>query len=169
MSQLLTESTLLGLAGGAVGLLVAFWTARLILSVQPPIPVPVAIDISLDATVLGFTILLSVATGVVFGVSGLMSALAQPASLCHWRPYVWSTSLMRTFRWESPGRSWFKVHWSLRATGGIPRPAPGPSWREATAWCVSEPFRYVAVRLRRCTKRRRVQIRGPVDGIQFAT
>ncbi len=74
MSQLLTESTLLGVLGGAVGLLVAFWTARLILSVQPPIPIPIAIDLSLDSTVLGFTVLLSVATGVVFGLVPALKA-----------------------------------------------------------------------------------------------
>ncbi len=68
VSQLLTESTLLGVLGGLLGLVFAYWTARFIATVQPPIPVPMALDIRLDATVLGFAVVLSVATGVIFGL-----------------------------------------------------------------------------------------------------
>ncbi len=68
ISQLLTESTLLGLLGGAVGLAIAYWTAKLITSFRPPIAFPIAIDLSLDGTVLAFTLVLSVLTGVIFGL-----------------------------------------------------------------------------------------------------
>ena len=68
VSQLLTESTLLGVFGGAVGLVLAYWTANLITSFRPPISVPIAVDLPVDGTVLGFTVLLSIATGAVFGL-----------------------------------------------------------------------------------------------------
>ncbi len=68
IAQLLTESTLLGTAGGVLGLAIAFVTAKAIVSFQPPIPFPVAIDLRLDGTVLGFTVILSIGTGILFGL-----------------------------------------------------------------------------------------------------
>ena len=66
--QLLTESTLLGLLGGLVGLVLAYWSASFIVSMQTPLPFPVAIDLSIDTTVLGFTVALSIVTGLLFGL-----------------------------------------------------------------------------------------------------
>ena len=68
ITQLLTESTLLGALGGLLGLVIAFVTAKAIVSFQPPIAIPIAIDLRLDSTVLGFTVLLSVGTGMLFGL-----------------------------------------------------------------------------------------------------
>jgi predicted permease len=68
VSQLLAESTLLGLAGGVIGLVLAYWTATFITSFRPPIGVAITIDLTLDTTVLAFTVVLSVATGVIFGL-----------------------------------------------------------------------------------------------------
>ena len=68
LRQLLTESVLLSLGGGAAGLLLAFWFARAIAAFRPPLPVPVAIDVSLDGRVLAFTLGLSLVTGVLFGL-----------------------------------------------------------------------------------------------------
>jgi predicted permease len=67
--QLLTETTLLALAGGAVGLLVAHWTLRLIMGFQPPLPVTFTLDWALDRNVLLFTLGVSVAAGVLFGLA----------------------------------------------------------------------------------------------------
>jgi putative ABC transport system permease protein len=67
--QLLTESLLIALSGGLLGLFVANWTARglaTVLSEQFQIPRVVAT--STDLTVLLFTVVVSVATGVLFGV-----------------------------------------------------------------------------------------------------
>ncbi len=69
VSQLLAESTLLGLAGGLVGLVVASWAADLIVAVKLPIPVSLAIDFKLDTAVLAYTALLSVGTGILFGLA----------------------------------------------------------------------------------------------------
>jgi predicted permease len=65
--QLLTESVLLSALGGVLGLLVAQWgTAALIHAV--PQNIPRIGDIELDAAVLVFTLLISLTTGVVFGL-----------------------------------------------------------------------------------------------------
>ena len=66
--QLLTESVILALFGGAAGLLVARWGLQALL-VLAPSDLPRTSDIHLDATVLIFSFLLSVVTGVVFGVA----------------------------------------------------------------------------------------------------
>jgi predicted permease len=66
--QLMSESVLLGLAGGACGLLVASWGARLLVSLVP-VSMPHAGDFSLDSRVLGFTLAISVLTAVLFGLA----------------------------------------------------------------------------------------------------
>jgi predicted permease len=72
--QLLTESVLLALAGGAFGVVVAVWVTRVLMSFKPPVPVPVALDLHLDAGVLTFAILLSLATGMFFGLAPALHA-----------------------------------------------------------------------------------------------
>ena len=65
--QLLTESLLLAVAGGGVGLLLAIWAVRWLVSMSPD-TIPRVNEISVDLRVAGFTLLASVATGVLFGV-----------------------------------------------------------------------------------------------------
>jgi len=71
--QLMTESVILGLMGGALGLLVALWTRNLIWSTRPPFFALNFVDPQLDARVLVFALAISMATGLVFG---LVPALA---------------------------------------------------------------------------------------------
>jgi predicted permease len=66
--QLLTESLLLALAGGAVGLLLAIWIIDLIVAFKPPVDIPITIDLQLDWRVLGFSALLSLLTSLLFGL-----------------------------------------------------------------------------------------------------
>jgi predicted permease len=66
--QLLTESTVLSLLGGLAGLLVAYWGRNLLWSFRPPFLPDGSIDLSFDARVLGFTVLISVLTGLLFGI-----------------------------------------------------------------------------------------------------
>ncbi len=66
--QLLTESTVLSLLGGLAGLVVAYWGRNLLWSFRPPFLADGSIDLSFDARVLGFTLLISVLTGLVFGI-----------------------------------------------------------------------------------------------------
>ncbi len=66
--QLLTESTVLSLMGGLAGLLVAYWGRNLLWSFRPPFLLDGSIDLSFDARVLGFTLLISMFTGLIFGI-----------------------------------------------------------------------------------------------------
>jgi predicted permease len=78
LRQLLTESTLLALAGGAVGLLFAVWTARLLVTFKPPLPIPLNLDVPLDWRVLGFTLGLALLTGILCGLAPALRA-SRPA------------------------------------------------------------------------------------------
>jgi predicted permease len=66
--QLLTESLVLALLGGAVGLLLMLWADRLLVTYLAGLPNPVALDLAIDARVLGFALAVSLATGLVFGL-----------------------------------------------------------------------------------------------------
>jgi predicted permease len=72
--QLLTESVLLSSLGGIAGLLVAHVGTKLLLALKPPIPIPIALDLTLNYRVLAFTLLVSVATGILFGVAPALQA-----------------------------------------------------------------------------------------------
>ena len=66
--QLLTESILLALIGGGFGLLLAIWAVDLIGRFGPQ-DVPRLAETGLDSTVLGFTLVVSLVTGIVFGLA----------------------------------------------------------------------------------------------------
>jgi predicted permease len=66
--QLLTESILIGLAGGALGLLLAGWGTQAALRALPE-TLPRAQDVALDARVLLFTLVVSILAGAVFGLA----------------------------------------------------------------------------------------------------
>jgi len=68
VQQLLTESTVLSLLGGLAGLLVAFWGRSVLWSFRPPFLPDGSIDLSFDSRVLGFTVLISLLTGLLFGI-----------------------------------------------------------------------------------------------------
>ncbi len=68
VKQLLTESVMLALAGGAVGLLLALWGVALMTRMLP-LNFPRLGEISLDWRVLGFTLVASVLTGILFGLA----------------------------------------------------------------------------------------------------
>ena len=63
----LTESLILGMAGGALGLLLS-WAGVRVLVAKAPTTVPRLSELTVDPAVLGFTLLLSMATGVLFGL-----------------------------------------------------------------------------------------------------
>ncbi|HEX8798938.1 MAG TPA: FtsX-like permease family protein, partial [Terriglobales bacterium] len=72
--QVLTESLALAAAGGALGVLLAYWgikgaIALTAVTSHAPTPVPRAENIALDGRVLLFTLLISVLAGVVFGMA----------------------------------------------------------------------------------------------------
>lgn len=71
--QLLTESVLLALAGGFCGLLVARWGVDALLAWSPA-GVPRMDQVGLDLPLLGYTLLVSTFTGLVFGLAPALHA-----------------------------------------------------------------------------------------------
>lgn len=68
--QLLTESLLLSLSGGALGLLLALWVTRLMEGFVPILEYNVVKDFfALDSRALWFTLVVSLATGIIFGLA----------------------------------------------------------------------------------------------------
>jgi predicted permease len=65
---LVSESLVLGLAGGAVGLVLAFWAARVLGALRLPMQIPISLPVVFDARVLLLTLALAVLTGVLFGL-----------------------------------------------------------------------------------------------------
>jgi predicted permease len=72
--QLLTESILLGVAGGGLGLLLAVWATRIALQ-HLPVTLPRAAGVGIDARVLLFTIAISVGVGIIFGLVPALKSL----------------------------------------------------------------------------------------------
>jgi putative ABC transport system permease protein len=71
--QLLTESLVLALTGGALGLLVAYQGTQLLLTYLPT-ERPVFLNVGPDSRVLGFTLAVSVLTGILFGLAPALRA-----------------------------------------------------------------------------------------------
>ena len=79
--QMLVESTLLAGLAGSAGLVLAYWTAPLLLALKPA-SLPITLRIPLDWRVLAFTASVSLFTGVAFGLTpALRSAKAQVAPI----------------------------------------------------------------------------------------
>jgi predicted permease len=70
LAQFVTEGLVLSVLGGLLGLVIA-WAGVRALTVAYPDSLPRVADISIDPAVLGFTLLVSVMTGVVFGLAPL--------------------------------------------------------------------------------------------------
>jgi predicted permease len=69
VTQLLTETVLLGIIGSAVGLGVAQWGLNLLTGFVPPTYFPITVDHRIDGTVLIFTIAVATAAGVLAGLA----------------------------------------------------------------------------------------------------
>jgi len=66
--QLLVESLVLAFAGGAIAMLITFWTAGSMMKFMPPMDFPFLLNIQADRAVLMATALISLLTGVIFGI-----------------------------------------------------------------------------------------------------
>jgi predicted permease len=73
LGQILTESVMLSLCGALLGVGLAFAGAR-ILTQLSAMNIPMLTDVRVDATALGFTVLVAVLTGVLFGVAPALQA-----------------------------------------------------------------------------------------------
>jgi putative ABC transport system permease protein len=78
--QLLTESTLLGVAGGLIGLGLAAAALKLLVAFTARFT-PRASEVHIDAAVLGFTLVVSVLTGMLFGALPALSARPELAEV----------------------------------------------------------------------------------------
>ncbi len=67
--QLMTESVLLSLLGGALGVLLALWLVDLIAAVRVPTPNPIVLDFRLDYRVMWFAAGVSVFAALLFGLA----------------------------------------------------------------------------------------------------
>ncbi len=74
MRQLLTESVLVALAGGAASLVLTFWLTGFIGRPRQGLPFDVALDIAPDWRVLVFTFAAALATGIAFGLAPAIRA-----------------------------------------------------------------------------------------------
>ncbi len=66
--QLLTESVVLALAGGAAGILLGLWGSSLLSSIHIHFDIPVRLDFSFDWRIFSFALVIAIATGVIVGV-----------------------------------------------------------------------------------------------------
>src|SRR5262249_30831363 len=74
LRQLITETLVLFVAGGAVGLLLTQWLTRLLLAVLPSLPVPIGVDFVIDWRVLLFAAALSLAAALLCGLVPALQA-----------------------------------------------------------------------------------------------
>jgi predicted permease len=74
LQQLLTESVLLSSLGGALGLILAYWTSDLLLAFQPTGNNTIVLELGLDMRVFLFTLTMSLVSGLVFGLAPAIRA-----------------------------------------------------------------------------------------------
>jgi predicted permease len=68
LRQVLTESILLALCGGVLGILISVWATDGLCAFRFPVPVSLDLNVGVDAKVLAFTFLLSLASGLFLGL-----------------------------------------------------------------------------------------------------
>ena len=96
LRQVLAESTLLSLLGGLLGVLISAWATNGLSAFRFPVPVTIDLNVGIDSKVLAFTLLLSIAAGLLFGLL--------PSWTAAWRlPF---TALKGEDVLVRPGRFW---------------------------------------------------------------
>jgi macrolide transport system ATP-binding/permease protein len=68
VQQLLTESTLLAVAGGLCGIVMSYWTKDLVRLFIPPAPLPIEMNPTIDLSVVVFALIMTGASIVAFGL-----------------------------------------------------------------------------------------------------
>jgi len=77
--QLITESVLLALIGGVWSLLLVFWLIKLLTGLLPTV-MPQGTSITIDANVLVYSLTVSLATGLLFGLAPIFQAFSRSPS-----------------------------------------------------------------------------------------
>jgi len=75
--QLLTESMLIALGAGVLGLALTLWILRWSTQIKMPLPIPVNLEITPDGRVLFFILILTILTGLAFGLVPALQATRQ--------------------------------------------------------------------------------------------
>ncbi|HET6892603.1 MAG TPA: ABC transporter permease [Pyrinomonadaceae bacterium] len=75
--QFLTESLVLAVAGGLIGLIFASWGSRVLLVLASEGKTPIPIDVSVNSRILSFTMLVSLITAILFGLMPALTASRQ--------------------------------------------------------------------------------------------
>ena len=70
----LLESLLLGLGGGALGVLLSLWSTGALSSLRLPAPIPLNVQVSIDGRTLAYTFLISVLCGLLLGIAPAWAA-----------------------------------------------------------------------------------------------
>jgi predicted permease len=96
MRQVLTETVLLAVAGGVLGVILALWATSALSAFHLPVPIPLDIAVSLDWRVLLYAFGLSIGAGVVFGLAPAWAAA---------RPMI-ANALKGEDALVRPGRCW---------------------------------------------------------------
>jgi predicted permease len=99
LQQMLTESVLLGIGGGLLGVAISYWATSALAAFRFPAPVPLDLSVGVDWRVLSYAFALSVAAGVVFGLAPAWTVLRRPMA----------SGIKGEDMLARPGR-----HWSLR-------------------------------------------------------
>ncbi|MFT3869419.1 MAG: ABC transporter permease [Nibricoccus sp.] len=68
LRQLLVESIVLSLIGGALGMVATFWMVDLLKAMMPPTNLPVGLDMAINGRTFAFAACLALATGFIFGL-----------------------------------------------------------------------------------------------------
>src|SRR5580692_10836621 len=74
MRQMLTESVVLAMGGGLLGVVLSLWATRALSTFRPPAPVPLDLSVSVDWRVLLYTFGISVGSGLLFGLAPAWAA-----------------------------------------------------------------------------------------------
>ncbi|MGA2120273.1 MAG: ABC transporter permease, partial [Bryobacteraceae bacterium] len=96
MRQMLTESLLLALGGGLLGVALSLWATQALSAFRIPAPVPLDLNVTVDWRVLLYTLALSAGTGLIFGLAPAWAA-ARP---------ILSNALKGEDLLARPGRRW---------------------------------------------------------------
>jgi putative ABC transport system permease protein len=102
LRQLLTESLMISLIGGALGLVLALWLSRILLTFSLPFFNPDTFDVGLDWRVFTFALAISVVSGIIFGLApalqfmkpDLVTALKDDVQLRHIGKYRLNTLIV---------------------------------------------------------------------------
>jgi predicted permease len=82
LRQMLTESLLLGLCGGLLGVALSLWTTQALSGFRLPVPIAISLRVGLDGRVLLYTLAVSVGAGVLFGLAPALAA-SRPILAAH--------------------------------------------------------------------------------------